>query len=81
MKEIVVKFEPFVFKQTLFIKDEETGVIEQENIPQKELASYLSLREDICKVHFFGNEKFAEKIKTECLTKYKMNNIEILINK
>lgn len=81
MKEIVVKFEPFVFKQTLFIKDEETGVIEEENIPQKELASYLSLREDICKVHFFGNEKFAEKIKTECLTKYKMNNIEILINK
>ena len=81
MKEIVVKFEPFVFKQTLFIKDEETGAIEQENIPQKELASYLSLREDICKVHFFRNEKFAEKIKTECLTKYKMNNIEILINK
>lgn len=81
MKEIVVKFEPFVFKQTLFIKDEETGAIEQENIPQKELASYLSLREDICKVHFFGNEKFAEKIKTECLTKYKINNIEFLINK
>lgn len=81
MKEIVVKFEPFVFKQTLFIKDEETGVIEQENIPQKELASYLSLKEDICKVHFFGNEKFAEKIKTECLTKYKINNIEFLINK
>lgn len=81
MKEIVVKFEPFVFKQTLFIKDEETGAIEQENIPQKELASYLSLKEDICKVHFFGNEKFAEKIKTECLTKYKTNNIEFLINK
>lgn len=81
MKEIVIKFEPFVFKQTLFIKDEETGIIEEENIPQKELASYLSLKEDICKVHFFGNEKFAEKIKTECLTKYKMNNIEILINK
>ena len=81
MKEIVIKFEPFVFKQTLFIKDKETGIIEEENIPQKELASYLSLKEDICKVHFFGNEKFAEKIKTECLTKYKMNNIEILINK
>ena len=81
MKEIVVKFEPFVFKQTIFIKDEETGIIEQESIPQKELASYLSLKENICKIHFFGNKNFAEKIKAECLTKYKMNNIEILINK
>jgi len=25
MKEIVVKFEPFVLKQTVFIKDEESG--------------------------------------------------------
>ena len=59
MKEIVVKFEPFVFKQTLFIKDEETGAIEQENIPQAELTNYLSLKEDLHKIHFFGNAKFA----------------------
>ncbi len=81
MKEIVVKFEPFVFKQNIFIKDEETGIITREQVPQKELASYLSLKEDLYKVHFFGNEKFAEKIKTECVTKYKMNNVEIIINK
>ena len=81
MKEAVIKFEPFVFKQTVFIRDNETGEIIQEQIPQKELASYLSLKEDICKVHFFGNEKFAGKIKTECLTKYKMDKVEIIINK
>lgn len=81
MKEVVIKFEPFVFKQTVFIKDEETGDIMQEQIPQKELANYLSLKEDLHKIHFFGNAKFAEKIKIECTTKYKMNNVEILINK
>ena len=81
MKEVVIKFEPFVFRQTVFIRDNQTGEIKQEEIPQKELASYLSLKEDICKVHFFGNKKFADKIKTECVTKYKMDNIEIIINK
>lgn len=80
MKEVVIKFEPFVFKQTIFLKDEQTGTIIIDSIPQKEIASYLSLREDIHKVHFFGNKKFAEKIKTECATKYKMDSIEILIN-
>ena len=79
MKEIVIKFEPFVFKQTVFIRDENGG-IDQEQIPQKELASYLSLKEDICKVHFFGNEKFAEKLKTECVTKYKLKYLLFFIN-
>ena len=79
MKEIVIKFEPFVFKQTVFIRDENGG-IDQEQIPQKELASSLSLKEDICKVHFFGNEKFAEKLKTECVTKYKLQDSLFYIN-
>ncbi len=79
MKEIVIKFEPFVFKQTVFIRDENGG-IDQEQIPQKELASYLSLKEDICKIHFFGNEKFAEKLKTECVTKYKLQDSLFYIN-
>lgn len=79
MKEIVIKFEPFVFKQTVFIRDE-NGEIDQEQIPQKELASYLSLKEDICKVHFFGNAKFAEKLKTECVTKYKLQDSLFYIN-
>ena len=81
MKEAVIKFEPFVFKQTVFIKDNDTGEVKREQIPQSELASYLSLKEDICRVHFFGNEKFADKIKTECFTKYKMDKVEIIINK
>lgn len=80
MKEIIIKFEPFVFKQLVFIKDNETGNIQQEYIPQKELASYLSLKQDICKIHLFGNAKFAEKIKKECATKYSINT-DIIINK
>ena len=80
MKEIVIKFEPFVFKQTVFIKDE-NGEITQEHIPQKELTNFISLQEDVSKVHFFGNRKFAEKLRDECVTKYKLDKVEILINK
>lgn len=79
MKEVIVKFEPFVLNQTIFIKDGEGNVIKKE-IPQKELPSYLSLLSDASKVHFFGNKKFVEKIKTECVTKYNMNNVKIVIN-
>ncbi len=81
MKEVVIKFEPFVLKQTVFVKDLDTGEIVQEHIPQKELANYLSLKENLHKVHFFGNAKFAQKIKTECVTKFKLDKVEILINK
>ena len=80
MKEVIVKFEPFVFKQTIFIKNED-GTIEKEQIPQKELASYISLLTDVEKVHLFGNEDFAKKIKEECITKYNLQNMEIIINK
>lgn len=80
MKEMVIRFEPFVFKQTAFIRTEEGQVI-QEKIPQKELSSYISLHNDIEKIHFFGNYKFAEKIKQECISKYNLRNVEIVINK
>ena len=80
MKEAIIKFEPFVFKQTVFIKDDETGEVVQEHIPQAELTNYLSLKEDLHKIHFFGNAKFAQKIKAECVTKYKLDKVEILIN-
>lgn len=30
MKEAVIKFEPFVFKQTVFIRDDVTGEIDRE---------------------------------------------------
>ena len=63
MKEIVIQFEPFVFKQTVFIKDGDN--ITQEKIPQKELANY------------------ANKLKNECITKYRLKekDVNILINK
>ena len=81
MKEFVIKFEPFVFKQTVFIKDIETGTITQESVPQKDLASYISLqKEDLHKIHFFGNTKFAEKIKTECATKYNLQDSLFSVN-
>ena len=80
MKEVIIKFEPFVFKQTVFIKHE-NGTLTEEKVPQKELASYISLLEDVDKVHLFGQDKFAMKVKEECLTKYKVNNIDICINK
>ena len=78
MKDVIIKFEPFIFKQTVFIKED--NKITRDEVPQKELASYISLLEDVGKVHLFGNQKFAEKIKEECMTKYKINNLEILIN-
>lgn len=79
MKEIVIKFEPFVFKQTVFIKNED-GQISQELVPQKELTNFISLQTDIDKVHFFGNRKFAEKIKDECVTKYKLQESKFYFN-
>lgn len=79
MKELIIKFEPFVFKQTVFIKHED-GHVEKTNIPQKEISSYISLRPDIDKVHFFGNDKFIMKFKNECITKYKVNNVKFYIN-
>lgn len=81
MKEIIIKFEPFVFKQTVYVKDDETGNVSEEHIPQAELANFISLQQDLHKIHFFGNAKFAQKIKTECVTKYKLDEVEILINK
>ncbi len=80
MKEVIIKFEPFVFKQTVFIKDE-NGVLTKDKVPQKELASYISLLENVEQVHLFGNDKYALKLKEECITKYKINNIDICINK
>lgn len=79
MKEVIIKFEPFVFKQTVFIKDEK-GEITQEHIPQKELGSFISLLNDVKTVHFFGNEKFADKIKTECINKYNFKESIFYIN-
>ena len=79
MKEVIIKFEPFVFKQTVFIKNED-GTLVTDKVPQKELSSYISLLNDVSKVHLFGNDKYAMKLKEECLTKYKVNNIDICIN-
>lgn len=80
MKELIIKFEPFIFKQTIFIK-EDNDIIKQIQIPQKELAKFISLQENVSEIHFFGNKKFAEKIQEECITKYKLTNVRFSINK
>ena len=80
MKEIIIKLEPFVFKQTLFIKDEQ-GTIVQVQVPQREVASYISFLAGIEKIHLFGNEKFINKIREECITKYNLKNIEFCMNR
>lgn len=80
MKEVVIKFEPFCFNQTIFIKDTETNQIIEQDIPQKDLSNFISLIDnECCGIHFFGKKEFAEKIKEECLTKYKVHT-NILIN-
>ncbi len=82
MKEVIVKFEPFIFKQTVFIKDCDTEAIETKQVPQKDLLNFLSLIPDVKVIHFFGNEKFAKKIKDDCLTCNKFSkNVYICINK
>lgn len=79
MKEVIIKFQPFVFKQTVFIKEGEELYTHQ--VPQRELASYISLLANVKCVHLFGNAKYAKKLKDECCTKYNLNNLDILINK
>ena len=80
MKEIIVKFTPFVFKQIVFIKDLQTGNFIEEAIPQTEVLKYISSIKNVKEIHLFGNETYAKKIKEDCLTKYNLKNVEIKIN-
>lgn len=77
--EIIIKLEPFTLQQTVFIKHE-NGTIERKELPQKELASFISLQKNVTKVHCFGNEKFVSKLEETCISKYKLNNIDFCIN-
>lgn len=81
MKEVIIKFTPFVFKQTVFIKDGE-HLIEQK-VPQKEVAKFIAFCKDINTVHFFGNEHYAKKVKEECILKYQMqpNQVKFVFNR
>ena len=82
MKEIIIKFKPFVLKQTVFIKENDK-IIEQK-MAKKELPDFLAKANDIDVIHFFGNQKYVEKIKDECLSKFivyhNTNLVKILIN-
>ena len=78
MKELVIKIAPFVFKQTVFIKED--GEWRTVEVPHKELTSFISLEPDVKTVHLFGNEKMVKKVQEECVTKYSLADIEFKIN-
>ena len=80
MKELIVKIAPFILKQSVYIRDIETGEIKEECIPQKELAHFISLQQDIKEIHLFGHEKFVKKIQEECMYKYNMKDFVFKIN-
>lgn len=80
MKELIIKIAPFVFKQCVYIRNIDTGEIEEVSIPQKELASFISLQENLKEVHIFGNEKFINKFQEDCLTKYNLKDCIFKIN-
>ena len=80
MKEIIIKIAPFVLKQTVYIKDKETGAVTEKHIPQKDLASFISLEDDLETVHLFGNKKFLQKLQQECIAKYNYLDCQFKFN-
>ena len=82
MKEIIVKFKPFVLNQTVFIK--ENDKIIERKMSQKDLPDFIAKANDIDSVHFFGSQRYVEKIKDECLSRFIVYNntnlVKILIN-
>ena len=83
MKEISIKLAPFVLKQTIFIRQvsqigEDT--LTTIDIPQSQIASFISLQTDLTNVHLFGNQKLAKKIQENCLKKYNVKNVMFTIN-
>lgn len=83
MKEISIKLAPFIFKQTIFIREvNEIGsdTVTSIDIPHSEVASFISLQTDLDTVHLFGNQKFAKKIQEDCLKKYNVKNVTFSIN-
>lgn len=82
MKEMILKMAPFVLKQTVYIIDRETNEVIEDKVPQKELASYISLHEnELDCVHLFGNEEFLRKVQEECSCKYNVCKCDFKINK
>ena len=80
MNEIVIKIAPFVFKQTVYIRNKTTGSVIEKRIPQKDLADFITSQDDLDTVHLFGNEKITHKIEQECLAKYNYLNCKFKFN-
>jgi len=79
MKDLIIKFAPFAFAQSVFIKEDDNII--EEKIPQKDIAKFIATQKDISSIHFFGNEKYVRKIATEYLTNYDFSDIDIYFNK
>ncbi len=81
MKEIHVKTKLFFAKQSVFIRDLETGDIETYSIPLDELITFISSINNVKRINLIGNEKYVQRIKADYLTKFSNKNIpEITIN-
>ena len=81
MKKIVIKYEPFTFDQTLYIKEIGTDTdAEVVHIKANEIPKFISEAEDIEEVHLYGNEKLVQNVRKECLTKYRLHNIDFYVN-
>lgn len=79
MKDLIIKFAPFTFAQSVFVKEDDN--ITEEKLPQKDIAKFIAAQKDISSIHFFGNEKYARKIAAEYLTNYDISDISIYFNK
>lgn len=78
--EIILKLQPFVFKQTLFVKQPGNNNIQEIKVKLEEIPKFLSIQKTLKKVHLYGNLKMVKKIKEECLTKYNLFQVEFSIN-
>ena len=79
MKDLIIKFAPFAFAQSVFVKEDDNII--EEKIPQKDIAKFIAAQKDISSIHFFGNEKYAKKIAAEYLANYDFSNVDIYFNK
>ncbi len=81
MKKIIIKYIPFTFDQVVYIKEIETDEdVKILHVKTDEISKFISETEDIEEVHLYGNEKIIKNIRKDCLTKYRLHNIDFYIN-
>ena len=83
MREIIIKYNPFLFSQTVFIRDDMSKMVTNYSVKTPDLNRFVSevgKKKDVKAIHLFGNEKMVNKMKTECATQYDVNPAKFYIN-